>query len=313
MPPTTPKLLLIDPLTLTGREALRLLDRFPELGSDVQFAHTRDDEHQIAEAFGEPALVPPLDSAEQISADSALLVTSDADTGRIDHLLTFIEQHPETPVVDASRLDRLQFAPSLGHEDHGARQLRVPHPSMVAASAVCRPLRHLTPRALHVVAIDPVSTGGQEAIETLARQAVVRLNGGDVEELIAGNVLAFNLVVPDETSLAEEAVLLFPDRATSADRILSGHFHGHLAHIAATFADPIDDWELRDAWDSAPLLAVTDPPLRLDQTVDCEQVLVGPPTLADGGRHLSVTAVMDGLIIGGALTALELLTRTLDR
>ncbi len=44
------KILIIDPLTLVGREFIRCLEDAPDLAVEVDYRHTStDDEHQIAE------------------------------------------------------------------------------------------------------------------------------------------------------------------------------------------------------------------------------------------------------------------------
>ena len=45
----------------------------------------------------------------------------------------------------------------------------------------------------------------------------------------------------------------------------------------------------------------------LDATIDTDQVALTPPALSSDRRMLATTAMVDGLRIGGALTALEIL------
>jgi len=312
MSPVIPKLLVIDPLTLLGRGVVDLLPRFPELGTDLQFVHTQDDEHQVAEVHGDPVLVAPLDGADQLYGSSAVIVATGADTPRLDHLETFLDRHPETPVVDMSRLERLwsRFSPAGDRGSDADRlHVRVPHTALVVAGEVLEPIRHLEPTALSVVTVDPVSTSGRETVQVLARQAATRLRGEQVQELIDEQVLAFNLVATHDELLAEDAARLFSDLPATITRVASGHFHGHLVHISLAFRHPVDEWELRDAWQSTPPLALSDLPLRLDQVVDAEQVIMAHTQMDVHRLTIAVVAMADGLLVGGAFTAMEVLRR----
>jgi len=312
MSPVIPKLLVIDPLTLLGKEVIGLLPSYPELGSDPHLVHTVDDEHQIPEMRGEPVLAPPLDDVEQLSGASAVIVASDADTPRLEHLEEFLDMHPETPVVDLSRLERLwsRFSPA-GHSssDTDRPHLRVCHPALVVATEVIEPLRHLEPAALNVVSMDPVSTSGREAVEEFARQAASRLRGEQVQELTDEQVLAFSLVATHDELLAEDAARLFSDLPTTITRIVSGHFHGHVVHIGLSFRHPVDEWELREAWQSTPMLTLADAPLRLEEVVDARQIIMTPPQMDHQRLAVSTVAMVDGLLVGGALSGLEVLRR----
>ena len=61
------KILVLDPLTLAGKELLRCDERLASIGGELDFRHTGlDDESQIAEMGSRPALVPPLNAPEDL-------------------------------------------------------------------------------------------------------------------------------------------------------------------------------------------------------------------------------------------------------
>jgi len=305
------KILIVDPLTLLGREALHLLPGDPVLAADPGYLHTAaDDEHQIAELAGEPALVPPLESSDQLSEFDAMLIASDIATPRLAHVLEFAAGHPSTPVVVMGHLpgDWDLMPPAAGPvADRTSSHLRVAHPALVALWTLVGSLRYLDPVWATVAALDPVSAGGAEDIERLARQAAKRLQGAEVEELLAGQVLAFNLVAADDEDLNRDAAVLLPDLEISASRIATGCFHGNAAHVGIGFASAVEEHEVMEALRDDERLAVPDLPLSLDSITESDLIGLSVPRLSRGGRQLSVTVTADGLRIGGARTALEIL------
>ncbi len=306
------KILIIDPLTLIGREFIRCLENAPDLAVEVDYRHTAtDDEHQIAELGARPGLVPPLDDPAEIIGLGIVVVTSDTETERTGHLENLLIRHPEVPLVDVSRLPRLAelTIPAMG-ETFGTIDrwhLRVAHPALVAAAKILIALRPLEPIRGSVAAVEPVSVFGREALETLVHQAGRRMQGGEPDQAIAGHVLAFNQVAVDSDALTEEAAELIPDTPLAVTRTLTGSFHGHMAHIAIELAEPVDDAELRDALDAADDIVVGEPPISLDVVPDRDHVLLAQPQLSPDRRIVSMTALVDGLRLGGALTAIDIL------
>jgi hypothetical protein len=159
----------------------------------------------------------------------------------------------------------------------------------------------------HLAAVDPVSIYGRGALEALVHQAARRLQGGDPDQYIDGHVLAFNQISVDAVGLTEDAAALIPDVPLAVTRTLNGCFHGHVAHLAIELAEPVDDPELRDAFDAAGDLIAAESEFGLDAVADRDQVLVSPPQLSPDRRTVAVTAMVDGLRCGGAVTAVEIL------
>ncbi len=313
---TIPKLLVVDPLTLVGRELLLLLERQPGSVQEIAYRHTADDdEHQIAELAGQPGLVPPLSEADDLSDCSAVVIASESDSPRIDHLVRFLDNDVATPVVvvgRAGRLSDLTIPAAASAPSWNDLHVRVAHPALVALSTVTSALRHLEPHGGSLGAVDPVSPIGRGAIELLARQASHRLQGGPVGELIDGNVLAFTLVTMSDADISDDAALLFPHLDLSVTRSLAGYFHGHVAHIGLSFYGPLDEQDMIDALYADDRIVLRDPPLSLDDIVETDVVSLTRPRLSLDRKHIACTAMVDGLRVGGAVTALEILHSLLE-
>ena len=307
-----PKLLIVDPLTLIGREFARCLEAAPDLALEIEYRHTAmDDEVQISELGAQPALVPALDGPDEIADGHMVVVTTETETERTRHLEDLLVRHPGITLVDVSRLPSLAelTTPAIGATAAGIDppHLRVAHPALVAVAAVLAALRPLDPIRGSVAAVDPVSAFGRDALEILVEQAGQRMQGGKPDRPIDGHVLAFNQVAVDADSLTEEAADVIPDIPLAVTRTLNGSFHGHVAHMAIEFAEPVDDPELRDAFESASDLVVGEPPIGLDTVPDRDHALLAPPQLSPDRRIIALTAMMDGLRLGGALTAVDIL------
>jgi hypothetical protein len=304
------KILVLDPLTLAGKELLNFDQRLADIGAELDFRHTGiDDESQVAEIGAGPAMVPPLDAPEDLMGADVILVASDGESSRHDHLLTFLDDNPDQAIVDLTRLGFLdsRTQPSVGAQLSESRQLRVAHPAIAATAVVVEAVAHLGRCNGSLAAVDPVSTFGQEAIELLANQAGQRMVGASVDDRIQGHILAFNLVAVDSDLLQSEAALLLPETQLAVTQSLSGSFHGHLAFLGLSFNSPVGPRDIDEALSLAPGIEVAAFPLGLDSIPDTDHVVVAPPALSPDRTQLALTLMIDGLRIGGALTALDIL------
>ncbi len=303
-------ILILDPLTLRGRELLSSLDRLEDRVGDIAFLHTDlDDEHQIADTAVGPALVPPLAGSDDLDGVDTILVASDGWSSRHEHLLAHLDANPDVALVDLSRLDQLwdRTHPSVGRADEESRQLRVAHPALIATSRVVEVLAPFGALRGSLAAIDPVSVLGREAIELLASQARQRMIGEPVEDRILGHILAFNLVATDNGALQKESAVLLPDVPLAVSHTYAGCFHGNFAHLGLSLPRPLTPADVVDALSQADGVKNSDYPLGLDTVPDRDELLVGPPALSADGVQLALTLMVDGLRIGGALTAIDIL------
>lgn len=307
-----PDLTLLDPATLIGRELRLMLERLPGLGWEPCFLHTaEDDEHQILDFAGAAATVPPLTCVEQLKGTSAVVTLGDWDSDRLDHLEELLDGSPETVLVDVGRLERLQERTVPLHRAPSTRPsppwCRVAHPGVVVAAIAVEPLLPLTPTSVAAGVVESASSFGEAGVEGLARQAAERLSGRNVSVQVAGEVLAFNAVALPAGHLVSELAQLLGDVPASLSRCVSGSFHGHQVHLGVTFAEPVEAPAVLAAWQAEPRLAVMDNKLRLNEVVDGDLILIAPPQMSPDGRVATTIAMADGLRVGGALTALEIL------
>ena len=303
-------MLVLDPLTLKGRELLSCSDRLEGITGDWDFRHTDlDEEHQIADLSAGPALVPPLEGANDLDGAELIIVASDGWSSRHEHLLAHLDSHPDTLLVDLTGFEALRdiTLPSIGDVTPGTRQLRVAHPALFATARVVEVLSYLGTLGGSLAIVDPASAFGREGVEILARQAAQRVQGAQVDDRIQGQVLAFNAVAVDSDELEEDAALLLPDLPLAVTRTLSGCFHGHLAHLSLSFEHRIEKESARDALAQADGLIIESLPVSLDTVPDQDQVVVTAPRLSPDGMQLALTMMADGLRVGGALTAVEIL------
>lgn len=306
------KILIIDPLTLMGREFVDSAGRLGQQLPEMDFRHTAiEDEHEIVELGNGPALVPPLNATDELEGYDAVVLTSDELGSRHDHLFKWMDERPDAALVDISRLEPLldRTTPSDGSEIPETRHLRVANPAIVAAARVIRLLEPLDVRGGTLAVVEPVSVHGRGAIELMAQQAGQRLQGAEVGEMIYDHVRAFNEIAIDSGDLAEEAARVLPGFPLAVTRSLAGAFHGHLAYLGVNFAHPLERDEFDDVFSQTEAIELTVAPMRLDLIPDNDRPLMLPPVLSLDGTQAAMTLMMDGLRVGGALTAIEILQK----
>lgn len=304
------KTLILDPLTLRGRELLLCSDQLDGIVGEWDFRHTDlDEEHQIADMSQGPALVPPLEGLEDFEGADVIVIASDGWSSRHEHLLTYLDNNPETILLDLTGFENLRdrTTPSTGDVGPESRQLRVAHPALFATSRVVEVLSHLGAVSGSLAVVDPASANGREAVEILARQATQRVQGTKIEDRVHGHILAFNSIALESDALQDDASLILPDLPLAVTRTLSSSFHGHLAHLGLSFERRVEPDDVRDVLAQAEGIEIESPPISLDSVPDRNHVVVTPPTLSPDGSQLALTMMADGLRIGGALTAVEIL------
>jgi hypothetical protein len=305
--------LIVDPLTLKGRELLAYADRLEGIVGRWEFCHADvDEDHQIVEFAGGSALVPPLADAEDLAHADVVIVASDGWSSRHDHLLTHLEIRPHSALVDLTGFEELRdhTHPSVGDVSTDTRRLRVAHCALFACSRMAEVLAHFSNLRGSLAVVDPASAYGKGAVEILAGQAAQRVQGAEVVDRIHGHVLAFNAVELAADDIQEDASLLLPELPLAVTRTLAGCFHGHLAHLGLSFDHPVEPEDVRDALEQADALLIEPLPLSLNSVPDREQVIITPPAISADGTQLALTCMADALRIG-ARSAVEILERIL--
>jgi hypothetical protein len=304
------KTLILDPLTLRGRELLKCSDRLEGIVGEWDFRHTDlDEEHQIADMVEGPALVPPLEGTDDFVGADVIVVASDGWSSRHEHLLSHLDNNPDAILLDLTGFENLRdrTTPSIGDVGPDTRQLRAAHPALFATSRVFEVLSFMATLRGSLTVVDPASAYGREAVEILARQAAQRVQGAPVDDRVRGHILAFNSVAVESDDLQEDASVILPDLPLAITRTLSSSFHGHLAHLGLSFEHPVEPDDVRDVLAQAEAIEIDSFPLSLDSVSDRDTVVVSPPSLSPDGTQLALTMMADGLRVGGALTAVEIL------
>jgi hypothetical protein len=307
-----PRIAILDPLTLTGRELTSEIHQaFPE--ADIHLFHTEDDdEHQIASTGDQPALSPPLNESGDLAEFDVVILAADRAGLRLKALESALESIPELIFIDASPLGlyRHLTSPSLDADGviPGAR-LRPAHPSIAVAHAVLQVLDSFGPETMTIAAIEPVSIFGKEGITTLAHQASQRLQGEKVTETIDDQIAAFNMTAHPGVDLAGDAARLFPELEVVATRTHGGCFHGHVTLLGLTVTDLITKEEAIENLARIPGAILAKFPMSLADDDGQGRIRIGAPEISHGGHMLSIQAMVDGTQVGGAMTVVSLLEK----
>jgi aspartate-semialdehyde dehydrogenase len=305
-----PTIALIDPLTLLGRETAAELDRVLQNPDDLAVFHTNpEEEHEIADVAGHPAIIPALAAASDLDSVSIAVLAGDHASARHAALEEAAVQRPDLIIIDASTgqpfVDR--SVPVIDPRDVDTCTLvRPAHPALVVTRRLLEALEAIELDSVSVHAIDPVSVFGEPAVQELAQQAAQRLQGAQVETLVQNRVLAFNLVQGSGDLITEDAQRLFSDLDITASRSLGGCFHGTLVHLTAHSPLQISEDEVLAGLDAHPDVQVAETDLVLDAVPDSDTILTARPVISPRGSTLSIIAMVDGLRVGGAVTLARL-------
>ncbi len=311
-----PMISILNPTTLLGREiAEHVAAAFP--GVQRRYFHTGDsEEHLILELAEAPALVPPLTSCDELDGSAAVVVPGGLPEAAALDLLSWLNRHPETALVDASQpglagdvaVTVLDSAP-LGATP---RWYHVADPGLFGPARLVRALEPLRPAALHVVLLRPVSDRGEEAVQELVAQAAARLSGsspGSPHHLPA--VLAFDLAPSGEAAgaaLSGQLAALLPGLPATLQAVETGVFHGHVAVTMVTVTETATPTALRALVRKVPglHLARAGQGLRPSDIAGRDDVLCGE--LRIEGTEVTAWLAADGLRIAGAQAVVEILT-----
>ena len=302
-----PRIAIIDPLTLLGREiSAEFRHRWPNEGDLLFFHAAEDEEHQVTQIGGHAALVPPLTDPGDLDSCEAVVLTTEIGSDRLDVFDRLLENRSNLLFLDASRLERYNHLTHPAIDADGlasGNRLRLAHPSIAVAGILTEALRAFSPERMTIAAIDPVSTYGKHAIDLLARQAVHRLQGETVKDLLDGQLLAFNMAAQGGKSLTEEAASLLPNLHVAATRTIGSSFHGHLILLGFGFEEIVDPDQINDCLEQTRGVLIASPPVNLDAITDRNEIVITPPAISPDGRTVAIQATVDGTRIGGALTA----------
>ena len=307
MSPTLPPIVLLEPQSLLGRELLQLMEERDLRPERLVCRHLGGEpEHRVTEILGSAEVVPPLGEGA-LPAGSVVVIAAPPEGEVRERLESALAADPTLPVLDIAGTGLVE-GPVLA----GAPAVRPDPPRAVVASPgaavayrLARPLREFGIEAVWVAVAVPASAEGMEAVEALARHARGRLQGAGGEP--KGAWAAFDLLTGWSGRTGRELAALLPGTAVAAVEARAGTFHGWAVHVGVRFGAAVDGSAVREAWESVEGLELAGEPLRLTAVTESDAVHVATPVLSADGRTLAVTALADGLRVGGAATALEIL------
>lgn len=305
-----PAICLLEPLSLVGRELLQLMEERELQPQRIVSFHLGDDEeHQVAEIGGEPAVVPPLDSPDQVPDGLPIVIAAPPEATRRGVLADLLAERAEQPVLDVARTGLVED-PLLAGAPPGKLwppRAAVASPGATVVAQLAAPLAELGLEALTAVVEVPASASGREAVEALARQAAARLQGLPAEEDGGGAALAFDIAMAADAATAEEVARLLPGIESAVSDVYTGIFHGWVVHLSLRFESRVHADRILGRWEASGTVQQDGENLRLSGVVESDRIHIGPVRLSGAGRQVVVTAAADGLRVGGAATALEIL------
>jgi aspartate-semialdehyde dehydrogenase len=306
-----PAICLFEPLSLVGRELLQLMEeRKLQPQRVVAFHLGADEEHQVAEIGGEPALVPPLESEDQVPEELPIIVAAPPEPARRQVLADLLGQRAEQPVLDIARTGLVE-GPLLAGAPPGKLwppRAVVASPGATVIARLAAPLAELGLEALAAVVEIPASASGRGAVESLARQAAARLQGLPVEEEGGeAAAMAFDIGMVADPAVSGEVARLLRGIESVVSEMRTGTFHGWVVHLSLRFGARVHRDRILGIWESSGTVQQVGEDLRLSGVMESDCIHIGPLRLSEAGRQAVVTAAADGLRLGGAATALEIL------
>lgn len=308
-------LTVLDPTSLLGREvAERVARSWPEARRG--YFHTAgNDEHLIAEVGGEAALVPPLKDVAELGGSRAVIVTAPVPSELAARLTDWLRGNAQVTLLDLTQPglapDEARLGvPPPGEPTQSRRWFMAPHPSLAGPLRVIRTLAPLAPTSCHLAVVEPVSEGGQDAIEELAAQGVARLSGGRPKPPSSlPAVLAFDLLPGTgeaESGLERQLATSTPGLEVHVSTIHAGVFHGHVAAMHVTLRRPSREDTVRSLLREAGgiRLARRNERIQPSGIVGSDDVVCAALRLS--GPHVSMSIVADGLRTGAMQATADL-------
>lgn len=318
---------ILGPTTLLGQELRQTLERRRALWDRMTLlAGSAEEEGTVTESAGSAALVAAA-SAETL-ADADLVFAC----GSVEHDLPLVRQRIEAGGASAILLspearveDGLPVIAGIGSDPPPRGEILIsPHPAALALGYLLAPL--VGPAApfgaegATATVVQPASMLGSRGLEDLLDQTRDLLSmTGERRETVFARQLAFSLYPVPEGSggVAELARRATGVTAPLAVQVLQGAiFHGLSCSLFLRFASDPGAERLREALAAqkhvrlSPVdVAADEVPAPIDAATQ-EEVLVGsvrPDPDHPGGYW--IWAVVDNLVRGGALNAVEIAER----
>jgi len=305
---------LVHPTSLIGNELRQLLARPECSGWETRLLSVDDEEvGQVTEAGGAAAFVGRVDELAFDELDLAFFCGP-------------LERDRRAAATLPASVPAVFAATGAGAEDGraaiagvresrraGSTRLVSAHPAAVALGLLLDPLGALGLRSARATVALPVSHGEDDGIEELFEETrrLLSFQSPTPRGKARGRQVAYNLAADDAESdaiaAATREALADEDLPLAVQAVRAGVFHGLALQLWVELDEPPSAAELRRRLGSAPAVELA----RRTATVDPvgvaggERLVVGAVRAAGTGAF-GVWAVLDNLLRGGALNALEL-------
>jgi len=314
-----PRIAVLEPTTLLGREVKETLEQHPELAAEIRLLTTHDEEYgTLTETAGAAAVVGFADP-DALGELDLIFVCGELTAGRP----VLEARPPDTTVVilcpDATLADGRPVVAGVNPAAiERGEVLLSPHPAAVFLAHLLHALADLQPEQAVATVIQPTSVHGESGLDELLEQARRILAMAALrEEGLFGAQLAFN-VLPGTVAgegIAGQVRATLDTRWPLAVEVLQGAvFHGMVVSLWVELEGATDPEVVREGLLSSPWIESAEDPEVLGPVASATEgrILLGG-VRADSARPggFWIRAVMDNLTRGGALNAVETATEAL--
>jgi aspartate-semialdehyde dehydrogenase len=304
---------VVHPTSLVAKELRERLEARADLGRDLRL-YSLDEEEigAVTEAAGAATFVARLEDDSLAGVDLAFFC------GDIERTRAALARLPRSvPAVILSPGATGDDAPYAvagvrGDALVGLDRVTSPHPAAVALALLLAPLAGLRPRRVSATAVLPVSALGDAGIDELFEQTrgILAFSGTPRPKRFAAQI-AFNLLPSPEDAAgiaraALDAVGL--DLPLSLQLVQGGVFHSLAVTLEVDLETPAEPAEVRRTLGRWPTIELAREPRKLGPVAAAgeEKLLVGEVRAGSRPGAHRIWAVMDNLVRGGALNAVEL-------
>lgn len=305
---------VIHPTSLLARELRERLEARPDLCGELRLLSDNDEEvGTLTESAGAAALVARLGPDSLEGVDLAFVL------GDIERVRASLGQLPRgLPAVLLSPGATEEDAPAAVAGVHveglvGRERVASPHPAAIAVSLLVDALGPLKPRRAAATVLLPVSMLGDAGIEELFEQTrgILAFSGAASRAKLFPAQIAFNLLPAEEdgAGVADAARRALAGTVELAIQLVQGGvFHGLAVSLRVEIGVGADAAAVRRQLARGHAIELARDPRRVGPVAvaGSENLLVGAVRAGDTPSSFWIWAVMDNLVRGGALNALEL-------
>jgi aspartate-semialdehyde dehydrogenase len=305
-------LAVVHPTTLLGKELRERLESRPDLCRELRLLSLDEAEvGTVTEAAGAAAFVTRLEADSFDGVDLAFFCGDVArDRPALDRMPAGV------PAVLLSRGATLADAPAaiagVRTESYvGFERVTSPDPAAIAVALLLSPLLGRGLRCAVGTIVVPVSNQGEPGVDELFEQtrSILTFAGRKHGPLYPAQI-AFNLLPAADDAVEVERFVrqaLGSDAPVSLQLVQSGVFHGLAVSLRVELETPVGATALRRSLAHAPGIAAAreTPALGPVAAAGEENLLLGEVREAEEPGAYWIWAVMDNLVRGGALNAIE--------